>query len=269
MYCDKIKEISRDIKEWVYYQPSVNEESVTDRLLYSLSREVPGVYYRSFTRHEEARKTGADWERWILFNGGSYKLRVQAKKEKKDNYPSIAYTNKHGLQIEKLLNDSLAVNALPFYAFYSASNNKTMCAHGITDEGVYLTSAQGLYDNYIVGTRKKVDISDIMIKSNPLSCFFCCPLLKHNTVSGFEDYLDRYFGDIDYSSIVESDAYNDNNMVNFDRIGYHEKSPRYVEEIISNEIYHETYESEYSRYIQGVDGILVIDNRNKEEDFED
>lgn len=78
--CTKLKEASREIREWISDQPSVKEESITDWLLRDISKRVKNVYYTSFSRMTEARTTGADWEWWFLFDCGSYRMRIQAKK---------------------------------------------------------------------------------------------------------------------------------------------------------------------------------------------
>lgn len=65
------------LSEWITAQPFVKEESLTDWLLYRLSKNLPSLKYKEFNRHEEAR-TGADWEWWLIGNSESLCLRVQA-----------------------------------------------------------------------------------------------------------------------------------------------------------------------------------------------
>ena len=74
-----------------------------DWLLFNISSKINRITYKSFTRNEEAKITGADWEWWFLYRKFSYKFRVQAKKikTKGDNYSSIVYSNKYGLQIDR------------------------------------------------------------------------------------------------------------------------------------------------------------------------
>lgn len=82
---------------------------MTDRFLFDISEKLPIVKYKQFTRMEEERKTGADWEWWFLFpNDKAFCARVQAKKLKtdKDNYAGIDYTTNGMLQIERLIEDS-------------------------------------------------------------------------------------------------------------------------------------------------------------------
>jgi len=53
-------------------QPEVKEESLTDWLLFDVSQKISRITYKSFPRHEEARRTGADWEWWFLFSSFSF-----------------------------------------------------------------------------------------------------------------------------------------------------------------------------------------------------
>lgn len=262
MYCRTIKKISNDIKEWIFYQPNVSEESITDRLLYILSRKVPGIYYKGFTRIEEGRKTGADWEWWIIFRDGSYRFRVQAKKEKSDNYLSLLYTNTHGRQIEMLIDDADKVNAIPLYSFYSTSDEPSMCRKGFRDEGVFLSSAKELYDEYVKRPRRSVDIGDIIGRSNPLTCFFCCPLIK-GTASGFKRYLDRYYGSIFHKGSDVNDNSEDNNK---NVIGYHEDYPEFLDQLMNDDTLPDWLESEFRYKVQGIGGILVVDMRDLQDE---
>ena len=77
---DKLRGSSLYVRKWLVRQPSVKEESITDWLLFDISENIKSVYYQAFTRHEEARKTGADWEWWFVFRDFAMKLRIQAKK---------------------------------------------------------------------------------------------------------------------------------------------------------------------------------------------
>ena len=171
-----LRDASIYIRHWVERQ-SVNEESLTDWLLYDLSLKMPNLYYKEFTRFEEARKTGADWEWWFVFRKHSIKLRIQAKKLKANfnNYPSLAYSNNYGLQIEKLINDSDSKNFIPLYAFYVSQVKKTACGNHITDEGVYLSDAIRLYRIFIQANGTSAAADDLLNLSTPLSCLFSCP----------------------------------------------------------------------------------------------
>lgn len=192
--CAKLKESSVEVKKWIEKQPAVKEESITDWLLYDVSRKISRIIYKAFSRYEEARKTGADWEWWFLFPTFSAKMRIQAKKiaEKTDVYPIIAYTNRYGLQIEKLLQDSKTKNFIPFYAFFTSAREKVMCERAINDEGVYLAGGNRIYVDFIMNGKKTLQQSDVLLDSVPLSCFLCCPYCWRD-VDGLILFLKYYY----------------------------------------------------------------------------
>ena len=115
--CILLKESSVYIRNWIDKQSNVKEESLTDWLLFEVSNKIKRITYKAFSRNEEAKITGADWEWWFLFKSNSYKFRVQAKKIKTngDNYSSIAFSNKYGFQINKLISDSIDNNSILIY----------------------------------------------------------------------------------------------------------------------------------------------------------
>src|SRR4051812_39766278 len=99
--CQAFHSTLRELATWMRKQSGVGEESLTDWLLFQLSERIPRLRYIKFTRHREARVTGADWEWWFVGLTASLGIRVQAKRlALGDNYPALAYSNKYGLQIE-------------------------------------------------------------------------------------------------------------------------------------------------------------------------
>lgn len=240
---------SRHVRKWILRQPAVKEESITDWLLDDISRHSRKIFYKAFTRSEEARETGADWEWWIVYSNYAFKMRVQAKKVKAkgNNYASIAHTNRYGLQIEKLLNDAQAKNFAPFYALYSEGGAKTQCANRILDEGVYLSGAYQLNNTFILNGPVNIKAADLLLKSVPLSCFFGCP----NAVVDFFSFLERYFlQEVRKQSSLEKLQ------------GFHEKLPAYVSFVLEAGV--ETsasFEAEFARDMEGMNGIVVIDRR--------
>jgi hypothetical protein len=57
------------------------EESLTDYLLLDLKLRHPDrIHVRKFTKWQEGRTTGADWEWWFGDRRGWFGMRVQAKK---------------------------------------------------------------------------------------------------------------------------------------------------------------------------------------------
>ena len=185
---------SQYIRHWIHRQPYVKEESLTDWLLFDMSENIHGIYYKSFSRHEEARRTGADWEWWFLFPDFCFAMRVQAKKlhPTDDNYPSIAHTNIYGLQIEKLLSDAARGNFMPFYAFYTDQWADVMCPNKRNNEGVFIAGGQKIYDTFMSDPMVQVMASDALRHTLALSCFVCCPF-----VSGEESIVPPESGDLE------------------------------------------------------------------------
>lgn len=81
--CERVRHCSLYVRHWIEKQPEVKEESLTDWLLFELSRRIPRIRYKSFSRHEESRVTGADWHWWFVFDRFSFQIRVQAKRLKR------------------------------------------------------------------------------------------------------------------------------------------------------------------------------------------
>lgn len=250
--CEILKEASIYVREWIEKQPSVKEESLTDWLLYNISEKAKRIIYRSFTRNEEAKTTGADWEWWFLYGKFSYKFRVQAKKinVSGDNYPSIGYANRHGLQIEKLIEDSNRNNFLPIYAFYTDKVDKVRCGKNILDEGVYISGANGLNEKIIKQSRKVIVYNDILEDSIPLSCMLCCPISDRSSDEGFSKFISTYFG-TEMSSLGKE-------------LGRYSEIPRYIISLLetAQNSLPDWWEKEFSRYVENVNGILVFDYRD-------
>jgi len=258
--CKELRKCCLYIRNWINKQPSVKEESITDWLLFNISEKISRISYRAFTRNEEARDTGADWEWWFIFNEFCYKTRVQAKKIKisKDNYPSLAYTNKHGMQIEKLIEKSKDENFIPFYAFYTSKADNVKCEAGITNEGVYMAGGKEIYDDFILSGRKKVNYDDILKKTTPLSCFLCCQICQEEMDdSGFRDFLFRYFS----YEIEKSEKSNKKELI----LGQYDKTPKYIQTFISlnKEDIIDRWEKEFQHEIKNINSLAVYDARNK------
>lgn len=253
--CEQLQESSEYVKQWLINQPGVKEESLTDWLLYDVSSKVPSVLYHAFTRHEEARKTGADWEWWILFNKHSLRLRVQAKKVSPtgDNYTALAYTNRYGLQIDMLLADAKKANAIALYALYSAQNLQTMCGNGPSQaDGVFLAGASRLNTDFIAGVRQYIDATNLLSRSVPFPCIACCPYASDQS-----ETLSRFFKNY-FSSELE--AIGDRNA---DR-GIHSQLPDYISSLLEHrgEGIPDWWEREFQRSIQEFNAVLIYDYRN-------
>ncbi|MDZ4196162.1 MAG: DUF6615 family protein [Candidatus Izemoplasmatales bacterium] len=255
-YCSIIKEISTGVKLWIGRQNSVLEESITDWLLDQLSYRIPFIHYKSFTRNEEAKFTGADWEWFIVLDDGGIKFRVQAKKLRfnVDNYPAIAYSNNYGMQIDKLIDAALMDNAIPIYAFYTSTSGDTLCRIRVNDEGVYTADAYGIRDRVINVQRVYVSSDNIMYLSLPLSCMFCCSLFTdQSNVENYSRFLNTYF-----SAFKNSENTSQNTR------GIYNALPGYIESFVkySTEKLPEWWEKEFQHKLRNIAGLLVTDLRN-------
>ena len=250
---------SRYVFEWLTGQPNAGEESITDWFLYNLSVNSRRIKYRKFNRHEEARVTGADMELWFIDGNRGICLRVQAKKlfEGKDNYNGIAYTNRHGLQIEKLIDDAKVKNAIPLYSFYYAVDcaPRSECkdkSRFDRKQGIHLASAHKLCDFYIIDGRKTARPEEIINYSNPLPCICCRNSLTDSRKITFLDEI--------YSNIKEhfSEAFATSDS---DILGLHEFVPVYARSLIYTENVDTPQWSEdaYREELSEVCSLLVID----------
>jgi hypothetical protein len=265
---------SQYVGNWIYRQPYVKEESLTDWLLFDMSENIEDVYYKSLPRHEEARRTGADWEWWLLFSDFCFAMRVQAKKlySTYDNYPVIAYTNRYGLQIEKLLHDAARGNLMPFYAFYTDQRADVMCPNKRNDEGVFIAGGRKIYDTFINAPREQVMVADILPHTLALSCFIGCPLVlwgESPTQPGFggQEGGDRFRRSIiTYYKSEFGPEFSDEetNIAEYENIpGMRKEVPQYVESFIdlSRKSLPDWWEQEFSGDIEGTNALLVFDLR--------
>ncbi|MFN6498524.1 MAG: DUF6615 family protein [Nostoc sp. DedQUE01] len=261
--CQQIHKSTKYISVWLTQQPNVKEESLTDWLLFHISNKLPNILYHTFSRTEEARNTGADWEWWILFPQNYLRFRIQAKKLSiDDNYKKITYANRHGLQIHKFLEDSKQANAISIYAFYSAGINYESCNSQVNNqnEGVFLAGGQQIYNAFILGYPLKITATDILKLSKPFSCFACCPLITENT-EGLRHYLKQYF-----QLEMTSGLPNSNNFR-----GLHDQLPEYLSSFIDKTHVGVTegWEKDFHFEINDFNALLVYDFRHKSSDFED
>lgn len=265
--CKHFSSASSYVSRWIAAQPTVGEESITDWLLYELSRNIPPLKYKKFTKHQEAQVTGADWEWWFVGAKQSLRLRIQAKKLKSgvDNYPSLAYSNAHGLQIEKLLTDASKANALAFYAFYSAPlSSNFLCRSNrsihAAAPAVLLASAKTLEANFVNPARRFVSETDIANQCNPYECLVCCPLSvgsERGKIQGIYEHIRHYYGE----ALEAEESANIRSP-----IGLHDELPPFVSSLL--ETRHgdtpEGWELEFPRQLPEVDSILVWDMREND-----
>lgn len=261
-YCCEFRAASLYVLNWLMGQPNVGEESLTDWLLHTLSTKVPRLIYRKFTKHEEARSTGADWEWWFVDSGKALCLRIQAKKisHNRDNYDGLAHTNRYGLQIEKLISDARVRNSLPFYAFYHAPLGTPAILCQERDDvgqkhGVFIADAVSLYEEHISPGRRRVDADTLMARCNPLPCLVCCKTES----DGAADPVDSLYAYLTNHYFENMQSGNDSTS----KPGLHHELPEYVRTILKPNSDHtsESWEKDFSHQIDGLNAIVISDLR--------
>lgn len=268
--CSALRETLQALAVWIRKQPSVGEESLTDWFLYQIAERVPSVRYVKFTRWDEARKTGADWEWWFVSRHLSLGMRIQAKRlTASDNYPALAYANRHGMQIERLREDATRRGLLAFYAFYADGTGQAAVkcggmANAGLDEGAFLAGANGLYANYIRSARSKLDAAMVLRESNPLSCIACCPIAMgfgDYSVERLYDHIRRYFPDVVNANLLPDSIDRDGG----DRLGLHAEPPSYVSALmqVDSSTVPEWWESQHRAPVDEAQALLVFDLREQ------
>lgn len=252
--CKELKYLSSEIYRWYSAQPNVGEESLTDWFLYELSKRVSGVFYHSWSKHKEAKYTGADWDWIFVFNDGVVHLRVQAKRlfENKDNQPEILRSNKYGLQIDKLISSSDSIGAYPIYSFFSVNTSKTTCQKPPTiNNGAFLCGARTIRQKIATPT-KKVTSADVLSLSYPMPCIACCPLINpKSSAQSLSLQIKRYFHD-------DEDAIKSDSLP-----GYSQQIPNFVSSILDNNGQKpDWWEQEFDRQLKDTGAMVIIDSRN-------
>lgn len=257
--CDAIRDIACRVAVWMGGQPSVGEESLTDWALFEVSQRLPWVRYRKFTRHEESRESGADWDWWLVSRGGALGLRVQAKKvvAGADHYRGLAHTSRTGLQMELLLEASREDNLLPFYALYHCAIAQVglKCGGGTAfgvGEGIALADAGSLYTRFLKPGRGRVDAEGLLSESNPLSCLFCCPLVSErgsDPVHSAYRFITHYYGEG-----LREFANRDLNTP-----GLLEKPPAHIQALLEHESVPEWWEREFAPSLRQTNAVFVCD----------
>lgn len=244
--CETFMVCSMEIFKWQTKQIFVNEESISDWLLYKLNDLNPDIKSIQFNRFVESKTTGADYELWVINHQNSQKYRIQAKRLRpnKDHYDSIAYTNQNGMQITKLLSDSIHNNFIPLYAFYNNEDLDNKCKFNPKNFGVFISDANELNDEIILKGKRFINSEFLIAKSIPIQCLFCCPLSNSNK----NEFHRTYFSNV-----------KNKNLGNY----LSKNLPNYVEQILKNEKEEldKWFFKEFSYLTNEISGIIIVDNR--------
>ena len=176
----------------------IKEESITDYLVWQwreLDKRFNYLSVSTFNHYEESTKTGADFdlELWLVGSTSHISLAVRAKKFIKphDSYiKRLNYPNGSKKQMNMLLAYAALSNKLPFYFIYSAPNTITSTMCGLPHPGqggVFMADAK-VMEEFADGKHgKRASRDDLLLRSNPFHCMFCCPL------GPGESYFEAYF----------------------------------------------------------------------------
>lgn len=200
------------------------EETITETLLLDLRLELGRrLAVTPFTKYQESRVTGADWEWWFCDGIGRrmYGMRVQAKKLKLVNgVPSydFAYKPKKSKmrQIDRLLANARDVGLPAVYTLYNGPELDlntfpwSCCREAPSAEvfGVSLLSAAGARRLADVG---RTSLADVGGMSLPWSCSALCPTRLRSTAwdlwpGGAGDQVTLYVADLVTDLLARDDV---------------------------------------------------------------
>ncbi|MEM7759786.1 MAG: DUF6615 family protein [Cyanobacteria bacterium P01_A01_bin.40] len=182
----------------------------------------------TFTRQEENKTTGADYELelWLIGRFFSFPLVIQAKKFIKnfDSYHAkLNYPDKTQNQLKTLLIYAQAKRRLPFYVFYSLPDINTqvictLCTRGsevkLQNTGVFMTDACTIKDFADKKPGTRISKNQLLKESNLFHCIFCCPMSSNGK------YFQRYFRNLSDSLSFPQDI----------------PLPNYVDLLLTNQI---------------------------------
>lgn len=183
---------------------SLAEESITDYLLLDLKRRAPTrVSVRKFSRREEGRTTGADWEWWFVQGSRGFGMRVQAKRlntvsQRYDTLDHVVRRTRQR-QVNLLIRDAQAASP-PLYPLYFFYNHVPAMSLGpptfltLHPACSLLPQAMGcsIADAYRIRSLlsskiKRTDFNTVAALSLPWSCLVCCL----QSAAGTREFPDR------------------------------------------------------------------------------
>ena len=195
--CVANKAVGLKVRDFILNVPDAKEESITDYLVWkwrALDAKFNYINVKTFNRHEENAKTGADFELelWLVGRTQCVPLLFQAKKFTqpfagyvgKLNYPLNSQS-----QLQKLLSYAAAKRLLPFYSIYThVQANRPLCGgRSDLDTGIYMIDAQKIKEFADGAHGRKVSLAALLRHSNPFHCMFCCPMSTNGS------YFQNYF----------------------------------------------------------------------------
>lgn len=153
----------------------VGEESITDKLLCEINARLSDVFITwKHNKLLEGRKTGADWELWIIYDNHYFCFHIQAKKFSDSLADKQSVFYKNGEQYHLLLNDANKYGAIPLYVYYVANiGNLSLRCGNFSDSGVYYEDARNM-NRYFSDDKYKNQSGIVHLRyTNPLPCLLC------------------------------------------------------------------------------------------------
>ena len=255
--CQVAANAAEDIHHWITACPTLQEESITDRLLYEMARQSTLVCHYQHTRKEESW-VGADWDWWIDTPGRKFAFRVQAKRMRPNHNhrADILYKGKNQArrQIDLLIATSTANRLYPMYSLYGLPLGSSLCRSPRQHDAVFVSPARDVFNMANGKVGRSITERDLQSIALPMPCLFCCPLAARSS-KGPIGVLDSYFGP--YSSKDVGDDLFKNDLPD----GIFNELPSIVRELFEVDPSSEDAQSVFDNYREqfvGTNGILLI-----------
>jgi hypothetical protein len=183
---------------------SYGEETITETNLLEIRRRHPRkVKLLTFSKSQESKSTGADWEWHIIGRVYTLKMRVQAKRIHKAG--GIGNLNQMGKgaakpQIDLLIEDAEANSLFPAYCFYCAEPQRSYWVKGSSEE-----TAEAFETGCLIAdaetVRSKAPKKLNEIESDTVPWHFLG--VRHKFSARKSPYLQRYQEDLPVERYIE------------------------------------------------------------------
>lgn len=183
---------------------SYGEETITETNLLEIRRRHPNkVKLLTFSKSQESKNTGADWEWHIIGTVYTLKMRVQAKRiHKAGGIGNLKQMGKGTTkaQIDLLIEDATAHGLFPIYCFYCAESQRSYWNKGAND-GEFEALETGCLIADAETVRSKAPKKLQNIENNTVPWHFLCAIGSFSTRK--VPYLQRFQEDIPIERYIE------------------------------------------------------------------
>jgi hypothetical protein len=212
--CAQAIDLDRSVREYICEVDGLGEEAISSYLLWQWKKMNSRMHVfscRAFSRWVENRRTGADFELWILGTTFALPMLFQAKKfieKEADGYRAkLRYPGNKDGQYKKLRKYAKEFGLNPFYLVYTLSYWRSLSRYaesqqcyscgtkgsGIAcseiDSSLCVLHAEDIGSIAGIsgrGTKSygQLKLSDILVNSFPLHSIFCCGGQVLNILNG-------------------------------------------------------------------------------------